>query len=148
MDPLYGQRSSHVTQKETSGKWIIIDAKGKVLGRLATKVAMILQGKDQPEYTPGAYVGSRVLIINAAEVKTTGSKMEDKEYRWHTGFFGGLKSRTMKEQSQKAPEKVLLTAIKGMLPKTRYGRALLTRVRVVMDANHGMEAQKPVVQEI
>ena len=148
MDPLYGQRTTHTKADKTSGKWVIIDAKDQVMGRLASRVAYVLLGKNKATYQPGAYAGDRVIIINAKEVIVTGDKMDQKLYHWHSGLFGGLKTRTMKKQKELVPDKIMLEAIKGMLPKNRFGRKLLTRVRVCQGSNHGMEAQKPEIMSI
>ena len=145
MDPLYGQRSSYPKQNDIDSNWIVVDAKDQILGRLATKVAHHLMGKHLPNFQPGVMVGDQVIILNSTSIKVTGNKMEDKEYRWHTGYFGGLKTRTMQEQYDKEPNRIILNAVKGMLPKNSYGRKLLTRVRVFADDQHGMEAQKPKV---
>lgn len=143
MDPLYGQRTTHTKAANTEGKWVIVDAKDKVMGRLASRVAYLLQGKDKAQFQPGVMVGNRIIIINASELKVSGEKMDQKLYHWHSGFFGGLKTRTMRKQRELVPDKILMEAIKGMLPKNRYGRKLLTRVRIFQGSQHGMEAQRP-----
>jgi large subunit ribosomal protein L13 len=148
MDPLYGQRTTHTKTDKSSGKWVIVDAKDQVMGRLASRVAYILLGKHKPTYQPGALAGDRVIIINAGSVKVSGAKVEQKLYHWHSGFFGGLKTRNMKKQLELVPDKVMLEAVKGMLPKNRYGRQLFGRLRVFQGETHGMEAQKPEVVKI
>jgi len=143
MDPLYGQRTTHTKTADTEGKWVVVDAKNQVMGRLASKVASMLLGKDKVKYQPGVMIGNRVIVINAGEMIVSGDKMDQKLYHWHTGFLGGLKTRTMRKQQELVPDKIMLEAIKGMLPKNRYGRKLLTRVRIFQGSQHGMEAQRP-----
>jgi len=143
MDPLYGQRTTYTKKADTEGKWVIVDAKEKVMGRLASRVAALLQGKDKVKFQPGVLIGDSVIIINASEMKVTGQKMDQKLYHWHSGFFGGLKTRTMRKQNELVPDKIIYEAIKGMLPKNTYGRKLLTRVRIFQGSQHGMEAQRP-----
>ncbi|MDH4199856.1 MAG: 50S ribosomal protein L13 [Spirochaetia bacterium] len=148
MDPLYGQRTTHTKAPQDGGKWVIIDATDKIMGRLASRVASILLGKTKPQFMPGVVAGDRVIIINAANVKTTGDKVNQKLYHWHSGYFGGLKTRTMKKQMEKVPDKILYEAIKGMLPKNTHGRKLLTRVRIFQGNAHGMDAQKPEMIQV
>jgi len=143
MDPLYGQRTTYTKAANTEGKWVVVDAKNQVLGRLASKVASMLQGKDKVQFQPGVMVGNRIIIINAGELTVSGDKMDQKLYHWHSGFFGGLKTRTMRKHKERVPDKIMLEAIKGMLPKNRYGKKLLTRVRIYQGSEHGMEAQRP-----
>ncbi|MDH4263630.1 MAG: 50S ribosomal protein L13 [Spirochaetia bacterium] len=145
MDPLYGQRTTYTKSESTEGKWVIVDAKGQVMGRLASKVASMLLGKDKVQFQPGVLVGNRVIIINAGEMVFSGNKMDQKLYHWHSGWFGGLKTRTMKQQKEIVPDKIMYEAIKGMLPKNTHGRKLLTRVRIFQGSQHGMEAQRPEV---
>jgi large subunit ribosomal protein L13 len=143
MDPLYGQRTTHTKKENVEGKWVIVDAKDQVMGRLASKVASMLLGKDKVQFQPGVMVGNRVIIINAGEMIVSGNKMDQKLYHWHSGFFGGLKTRTMRQHKELVPDRIMYEAIKGMLPKNTYGRKLLTRVRIYQGSQHGMEAQRP-----
>lgn len=133
---------------EIHRKWYIIDAEDKVLGRLASEVAAILRGKHKPIYTPHVDTGDYVIIINADKVRLTGKKLEQKEYRYHTGYPGGLKlvpySRMMKEN----PERAIQLAVKGMLPKNRLGRQMIKKLRVYSGPEHNHEAQQPEVYEI
>ena len=140
MDVLYGQKS---TFPQAKNDWVLIDAKDQVLGRLASKVVTRLLGKHKVDYRPGVLMGDRVVIINAEQAKITGNKIDQKEYIWHSGHIGGLKRRKMKDQMAMAPEKIMLEAIKGMLPKTKLGKKLLTHVRVFAGAEHDLKAQKP-----
>ena len=124
-------------------KWYIIDAEGKVLGRLATEVAKILRGKHKPTYTPFMDMGDYVIIINADKVVLSGNKWNDKKYRYHTGYVGGLKEIQYRKLMAEKPEKAMTLAIKGMLPHNTIGANSLTRLRVYKGAEHKHEAQKP-----
>ncbi len=126
-------------------KWYVIDAQDQVLGRLATEAADLLRGKNKPCYTPHIDTGDYVIIINAAKVKVTGAKAEQKMYKHHTGYVGGLKEKPYKEMIEEKPTVVLEKAIKGMLPKTKLGRAQGKKLKVYAGATHNNEAQKPEV---
>ena len=130
---------------EVEKKWFIIDAKDKRLGRVATLAATILRGKHRPTYTPNVDCGDNVIIINAGEVTLSGNKLDDKFYYRHTGFIGGLKKVSYRDLLSKNPEKAMMLAIKGMLPKNSLGRKMLTNVRIYRGADHKHEAQKPEV---
>ena len=124
-------------------KWVVIDASDQVLGRVATKVASIIRGKTKPTFTPHVDCGDNVIIINAAKVKLTGSKWDQKVYYHHTGFPGGIKSATAKEIREKKPSRLLTKAIQGMLPKNRLGRVLSGNFRVYDDDQHPHTGQNP-----
>ena len=124
-------------------KWVVIDATDQVLGRIATKVAAILRGKTKPTFTPHVDCGDNVIIINAAKVKLTGAKWDQKIYYHHTGFPGGIKSTTAKEIREKKPSSLLKKAIQGMLPKNRLGRVLAGNFRIYDDNKHPHTAQDP-----
>ena len=126
-------------------KWYIIDAANKPLGRTAVKAAEILRGKHRPEFTPHVDCGEFVIIINASKAVLTGNKLEDKYYRYHTGWFGGLKEVQYKHLMANNPEKAMMLAVKGMLPHNTIGAKSFTRLHVYADANHAQAAQKPVV---
>jgi large subunit ribosomal protein L13 len=128
---------------EQSRKWHLIDASGKTVGRLATQAASILMGKNKPTYTPYIDVGDHIVIINAEKVVFTGRKLQDKVYRHHTGWPGGLKEISAEKQLQQHPERVLESAIRGMLPKNKLGRAMGKKLRVYAGANHPHQAQNP-----
>lgn len=130
---------------EVEKKWFIIDAKDKRLGRVATLAATILRGKHRPTYTPNVDCGDNVIIINAGEVTLSGNKLDDKFYYRHTGFIGGLKKVSYRDLLAKNPEKAMMLAIKGMLPKNSLGRKMMTNVRIYRGAEHKHEAQKPEV---
>jgi large subunit ribosomal protein L13 len=128
--------------------WVLIDATGLTLGRLSTQVAELLRGKRKPEYTPHVDTGDFVVIINAEKIAVTGKKREDKLYYRHSGFPGGLKSRTLEEMLTRRPEEVIRIAVKGMLPKNRLARKQLTKLKVYAGTAHPHEAQKPQTLEI
>jgi large subunit ribosomal protein L13 len=124
-------------------KWFVIDAKGKTVGRLATEVARILSGKNNPAWTPFLDMGDHCVVINARHVVLKGSKTEQKLYRRHTLYPGGLRETSVKEMLEKKPEKIVELAVKGMLPKTKLGRAMAKKLKVYADADHRHSAQKP-----
>lgn len=130
---------------ETANKeWVVIDAENEILGRLASQVAKILRGKNKPGYTPHVDCGDNVIIINAAKVRLTGNKMTEKEYVSYSGYAGGKIVRTPEQYMDKdMPEVVIMNAVKGMLPKSRLGRAILKNLRVYPGAEHEHEAQNP-----
>jgi large subunit ribosomal protein L13 len=128
---------------EIEQKWYVVDADGQVLGRLATRVASVLRGKHKPQYTPFLDTGDHVIVVNAAKVVLTGNKREKKVYYSHSGYPGGLKQTTSKEMMEKHPERVMMMAVKGMLPHNALGRALLKKLRVYAGPEHDQEAQKP-----
>ena len=128
--------------------WVIIDATGLTLGRLSTQIAEILRGKRKPEYTPHVDTGDFVVVINAEKVAVTGKKREDKLYYRHSGFPGGLKSRTLEEMLTRRPEEVIRIAVKGMLPKNRLARKQLTKLKVYAGTDHPHTAQQPKTLEI
>lgn len=129
-------------------KWYIVDAKGKTLGRLATEVASVLRGKHNPLYTPHVDCGDYVIVVNASEIVLTGNKWNDKLYYRHSGYPGGLRSRTAKEVMAKFPERMVESAIKGMLPKTKLGRQMYRKLYVYANDIHPHQAQKPIVMEV
>lgn len=129
-------------------KWYVVDAEGKTVGRLATEVARVLSGKNNPKYTPFLDMGDHVIIINARRAVFKGSKNEQKVYRRHSQYPGGLKTVSVKEMFEKHPERVLEYAVTRMLPKNKLGRAMAKKLKVYADANHPHEAQKPETLEI
>ncbi|HQQ95489.1 MAG TPA: 50S ribosomal protein L13 [Bacteroidia bacterium] len=130
--------------KATADKeWLLVDAENEVVGRLASKVAILLRGKHKPSFTPHSDAGSNVIIINADKVRFTGKKLTDKEYIRYTGYQGGQRFTTPEELMAKKPEEILTHAIHGMLPKGRLGRVLNTNLRVVCGTEHGHDAQQP-----
>ena len=124
-------------------KWYVVDASGKTVGRLATEVARMISGKNNPAWTPYMDMGDHVVVINARKAVFTGSKNNDKLYRRHTLYPGGLRETTVKEMFEKKPERVIELAVKGMLPKTKLGKAMAKKLKVYADADHRHKAQKP-----
>ena len=124
-------------------KWWLIDAEGKVLGRLATEISILLQGKRNPEFVKFMDSGDFVVVINAEKVVVTGKKLEQKKYYTHSGYPGGIKEKTLKELLEKNPEDVLRKAVRGMIPKNKLGRAMFKKLKVYTGPNHPHEAQKP-----
>src|ERR1700683_576248 len=129
--------------KDISRKWYVVDASGQTLGRLATKAAMILSGKTNPQYVPYIDMGDHVIVINAEKVRLTGLKAQSKLYRRYTGFPGGLREESFTRLLKRKPEKILEEAIKGMLPKTKLGRQMATKLKVYRDNKHPHQAQRP-----
>ena len=129
-------------------QWHIIDAKGQVLGRLATVAAKVLQGKHKPSYAPFIDTGDHVVIVNAATVKLTGNKEEQKLYRYHSGYEGGLREERAKIVRQKDPIRIVEEAVYGMLPKTKMGRQMYTKLKVYAGADHPHIAQQPHSLEV
>lgn len=133
---------------ELERKWYVVDAEGKTLGRMASEVASVLRGKHKPIYTPHVDCGDYVIIINAEKVVLTGKKLDQKKFRWHTGYIGHLRERSYRELMAKKPEFVVEQAIKGMLPKNTLGREMYKKLKVYSGAEHGHEAQKPEALEL
>jgi large subunit ribosomal protein L13 len=124
-------------------KWFVVDAAGKTVGRLATEVARILSGKNNPAWTPFLDMGDHVVVINARLAKFTGTKTDQKLYRRHTLYPGGLRETTVREMFEKKPEKVIELAVKGMLPKTKLGKAMVKKLKVYAGSDHRHTAQRP-----
>lgn len=133
---------------EVKRDWLLVDAKDKTLGRLATEIATRLRGKHKPIYTPHVDTGDYIVVINADKVRATGNKMWDKTYYRHTGYPGGIKSVTMAQQLEKHPERVLESAVRGMMPKNPLGRAMFKKLKVYAGAEHPHAAQQPTAVEI
>ena len=133
---------------EVERKWLVIDAEGQTLGRLASEVAAILRGKNKPTFTPNVDTGDHVIILNAEKIHLTGNKLNDKIYYRHTQFSGGLKQRTALEMRTKYPTKMLELAIKGMLPKNSLGRQTFSKLHAYTGAEHPHAAQKPEAYEL
>ena len=126
-------------------KWYVVDAKDAVLGRLATKIATYIRGKNKPIFTPNVDTGDFIIVVNAEKVKLTGNKLTDKVYYHHTGYVGGIKGKTAKELLDKKPEKIIEKAVWGMLPKNRLGRAMIKKLKVYSGPDHPHQAQTPEV---
>jgi large subunit ribosomal protein L13 len=124
-------------------QWYVVDAQGKVLGRMASEIAKILRGKNKPVFTPSADAGDFVIVINARSVKLTGKKLQKKIYYRHTDYPGGIRERTAEKMLEEKPEDLVRLAVKGMLPKNRLSRRLVTKLKVYPGPSHPHEAQKP-----
>jgi len=139
---------TYVATPETRNReWVVVDAEGQTLGRLATQLADELRGKNKPEYTPHIDTGDFVVVINAEKIKVTGNKLTEKIYYRHTGYPGGLRSRTLEEQLERRPEEVIRKAVKGMIPRTKLGRTQLLKLKVYAGTEHPHKAQNPRVLE-
>lgn len=133
---------------EVRRDWYVVDAEGRTLGRLATEIARRLRGKHKPEYTPHVDTGDYIVVINAEKVRVTGNKLKDKMYHRFTGYVGNLKSESLETLLDRAPERVLELAVKGMLPRTPLGRLMLKKLKVVRGAEHPHQAQQPLPLEL
>jgi len=129
-------------------KWLVVDAEGQRLGRLASEVSAILRGKHKPTYTPHADTGDHVIVINAEKIELTGNKLNDKMYYRHSGHPGGIKGKNAGEMIDKFPERILEVAVKGMLPKGALGRKMAKKLHVYKGSEHNNQAQKPEVYEL
>jgi large subunit ribosomal protein L13 len=136
------------TPENRQRDWYVVDAEGKNLGRLATRIADTLRGKRKPEYTPHCDTGDFVVVVNAEKIAVTGRKLEQKTYYRHSGYPGGIRSRTLGEMLERRPEEVIRKAVKGMLPRNRLGRAQLTKLKVYAGPDHPHQAQQPKPLEI
>ena len=128
--------------------WLVVDATGKTLGRLATQIADTLRGKRKPEYTPHCDVGDFVIVVNAEKISVTGKKLEEKRYYRHSGYPGGIRSRTLNEMLDRQPEQVIRLAVKGMLPRNRLARQQLRKLKIYAGPDHPHVAQKPKEMEL
>ncbi len=124
-------------------KWYLVDAEGKVLGRMAAKIAAILRGKHRPLFTPNQDLGDHVVVINAEKVVLSGKKEEQKQYYRHSGYIGGIKSTSLKELRQDHPDRIVRNAVTGMLPKTKLGKAMAKKLRIYAGGTHPHQAQQP-----
>jgi len=128
---------------EVTREWYLVDAEGKTLGRLATQIADTLRGKRKPQYTPHVDTGDFVVVVNADKIQVTGNKLDQKRYYRHSGYPGGLRSRTLREQLERRPTEVLRIAVKGMLPKNRLARQQITKLKIYAGPEHPHESQNP-----
>ena len=135
-------KTTALRTQDIEKKWYLIDCSGKTLGRLSVIVANILRGKSKPEYTPNADVGDFVVLINTKEIKVTGNKSTQKKYFSHTGFPGGLKTRSFSSMLQKNPNSIIKNAVKGMLPKNRLNNKIIKKLKIYANQDHPHEAQK------
>jgi large subunit ribosomal protein L13 len=128
---------------EITREWYLVDAEGKTLGRLATQIADTLRGKRKPQFTPHVDTGDFVIVVNAEKIQVTGNKLDQKRYYRHSGYPGGLRSRTLREQLDRRPTEVIRVAVKGMLPKNRLARQQITKLKIYAGPEHPHEAQNP-----
>ena len=144
------QKSHWLTKEagEAQREWFVLDAKGQTLGRIATKIASVLRGKHKPTYTPNVDMGDFVVVVNATEVQLTGRKMDDKLYRHHTLFPGGIRTQTAKQVVSDDPERAIREAVWGMLPKGPLGRRILKKLKIYNGPSHEHAAQKPRVLDL
>ena len=133
---------------EVARDWYVVDAEGKTLGRLATQIANVLRGKNKPAYTPHVDTGDFVVVVNAEKIAVTGAKLDQKIYYRHTGYPGGIKQRTLREQLERRPTEVIRKAVKGMLPKNKLAAAQLTKLKVYAGPEHPHAAQAPKTLEV
>jgi large subunit ribosomal protein L13 len=133
---------------EIQRDWVLVDAEGKTLGRLATVIADRLRGKGKAVFTPHVDTGDFVVVVNAEKIAVTGKKLDEKMYHRHSGYPGGLRSRSLRDQLERQPTEVLRTAVKGMLPRTKLGRAQLTKLKIYPGPEHPHEAQAPTLLEV
>ena len=138
-------KTTALRTQDIEQKWYLMDCSGKRLGRLSVQVANILRGKNKPEYTPNSDVGDFVVLVNAKNIQVTGNKSENKIYFRHTGYPGGIKQISFKDQLEKDPEKIIRDAVKGMLPKNKLNRQIIKKLKVYSDEVHPHEAQNPEV---
>ena len=141
-------KTQSVNKESVLHDWYLVDADGKTLGRLSTQIANRLRGKHKPEFTPHVDTGDYIVVVNADKIRVTGKKETDKLYYHHTGFPGGIKSMALGKMREKSPEKILENAIKGMMPKNRLGRAMLSKLKVYAGSSHPHSAQQPVALEL
>jgi len=133
---------------EVRRDWFVVDAADKTLGRLSSEIARRLRGKHKPEYTPHVDTGDYIVVVNAEKIRVTGNKMKDKLYQHHTGYVGSLKTINLEKLLDKAPERVIESAVKGMLPKNPLGRAMFKKLKVFAGPEHAHQAQQPIALDI
>ena len=150
MDGIYTMNNTTYSPKagEIERKWYVIDATDKSLGRVATEVAKLLRGKHKPTYTPNQDTGDYVIVVNCKDAVLTGHKLDQKVYRHHSGYIGGMKETSARVMMEKTPEKAMFKAVQGMLPHTRLGRKMVKKLRVYAGSEHENAAQKPEVWEV
>jgi large subunit ribosomal protein L13 len=142
------QKTWNAKPGELQRRWYLVDAEGKTLGRLATQIADLLRGKGKPQYTPHVDTGDFVIVVNAEKIAVTGKKLDEKLYYRHSGYPGGLRSRTLREQLERRPTEVLRKAVKGMLPKNRLARQQINKLKIYAGPEHPHDAQKPEPLEV
>lgn len=148
MTNYFKQPTKFVTRSQSALNWYLIDARGKILGRLASEIAKILQGKHKVENTPNSDVGDGVVVINVKDIKVSGNKEAQKEYTHYTGFIGGLRRTSYRQMKETHPERILQKAVSGMMPKNKLSRGQKTRLRIFSSQEHSMQAQQPIQLEV
>ena len=141
-------KTQSVNKESASHDWYVVDADSKTLGRLSTQIANRLRGKHKPEFTPHVDTGDYIVVINADKIHVTGNKETDKLYYHHTGFPGGIKSIALGKMRERSPEKILENAVRGMMPKNKLGRAMLSKLKVYAGSSHPHDAQQPTLIEL
>lgn len=141
-------KTYNVTKEEIQREWVLVDAEGQTLGRLASRIAAILRGKHKPTFAPWLDCGDYVIVVNAGKIKVTGNRMDSKVYYRHSGYVGGLKSVTLRRQLEKHPERVLAAAVRGMLPNNRLGRKMAKKLKLYTGSDHPHAAQQPKKLEL
>jgi len=141
-------KTYNVTKEEIQREWVLVDAEGQTLGRLASRIAAILRGKHKPTFAPWLDCGDYVIVVNAGKIKVTGNRMDSKVYYRHSGYVGGLKSVTLRRQLEKHPERVLAAAVRGMLPNNRLGRKMVKKLKLYAGSDHPHAAQQPKKLEL
>jgi large subunit ribosomal protein L13 len=139
------QKTYYPKPDEIEKDWLVVDAAGQNLGRLSTKIASILLGKNKPQFTPGVDLGDHVIVINAEKIVVTGNRLDQKVYYRHSGYPGGLKKISLRDQLAKHPDRVIRAAVWGMIPRSRYGRKLMKKLRIYSGPDHPHQAQQPKV---
>jgi len=142
------QKTWNAKPADVSRRWYVVDAEGQTLGRLATRIADTLRGKNKPGYTPHVDTGDFVVVVNAEKIRVTGNKLDQKRYYRHSGYPGGLRSRTLREQLERRPTEVIRKAVKGMLPRNKLANAQIRKLKVYAGAEHPHEAQNPAPLEL
>ncbi|MCK5645820.1 MAG: 50S ribosomal protein L13 [Anaerolineales bacterium] len=137
------QKTFYPKQEDITRSWHVVDAAGQNLGRLATRIAGVLMGKTKPEFTPGVDVGDFVIVVNAEKITVTGKRLDQKIYYRHSGYPGGLKSITLRNQLEKFPDRVIRSAVWGMIPRSRHGRKLMKKLKIYVGPEHPHKAQNP-----
>ena len=143
MNKTYINKTYITKLSDINREWLVVDATGQTLGRLATRIATILSGKHKANYTPNLDMGDFVIVVNGAKISVTGNRLDAKLYRRHTGYAGGLKEITLRRMLETHPERVIQLAVKGMLPKNKLGRQMLKKLKVYTDSEHPHGAQRP-----
>ena len=139
------EKTYYPKASEISNDWYLVDANGQNLGRLASKIATVLMGKHKPQFTPGVDIGDFVVVVNCERITVTGNKMDDKMYYRHSGYPGGLSEINLRDQLLKHPERVIRSAVWGMVPHNKYGRKLMKKIKIYAGADHPHGAQNPMV---